>query len=117
MATSFDSASASASAGSGSASSISVPGSLTGHQLAFTMMGYEACEPRFANLAALPPHAASHMPVHGIAHQLPRSLLPELDEREGCVANAAERAFDRIEGAFVPYGRDAGGGASPIGAS
>lgn len=87
----------------------SVAGSLIGHQLAFTMMGYEECEPRFANLVALSNNARQRsvsgivrMNVHGIAHQIPRSELRKLDEREGFVANQEERAFERIQVVFRP---------------
>ena len=87
----------------------SIPGKLVGHQLAFTMMGYEACEPRFANLVALPPHQHSRMQVHGIAHRIPRSELLKLDQREGCVEEESQRAFERIEVSFEAY--DVGGAA------
>lgn len=96
----------------------SMPGYLPGHELAFTMMGYEACEPRFANISALPVHTGARMPVHGIAHRIPRSELMKLDQREGYIADESERAFERVEVSFQAYAAPgssaAPGGDAPI---
>lgn len=81
---------------------ISIPGSLKGWELSFTMMGYEGCEPRFANLAESRGSEGQHgssMPVHGIAHRLSLHELSLLDLHEG-----AGHAFKRIEVTFQPYG-------------
>ena len=76
----------------------SFAGRLAGYQLAFTLMGYEGCEPRFANLMRHDPTNPSGMQVHGIAHRLTRDDLERLDEFEGS-------GFKRIEALFEPQAR------------
>eukprot|EP00966_Prymnesium_polylepis_P317624 7338072-Prymnesium_polylepis.1 len=86
---------------------IMLPGVLKGQQLAFTLMGYEGCEPRFANLV---PYNSARGSVevnpecNGIAHRLTAGELLALDDIEG-----EGYGFRRIQGTFQPYYDDGEG--------